>query len=57
MKTRQSKRERDKKKHSQCGEDFVLDRIVMDDMTDSAFGLDEIVVIQHIDLIDHAEAD
>ena len=39
MKTRQSNRERDKKKYNPYGENFVVDRIVLDDVTDSIVDL------------------
>ena len=55
--TRQSKRVKNKKKYNSYGENFVVDRIVLDDVTDSIVGLDEIVVSQDIDLINDTETD
>ena len=55
--TRQSKRGKNKKKYNSYGENFVVDRIVLDDVTDSIVGLDEIVVSQDIDLINDTETD
>ena len=57
METRQSRRGRNKKKYNPYVEDFVVDRIVLDDVADSVVGLDEIVVSQNVDLIDDTETD
>ena len=46
METRQSKRGRDKRKYKPYGEDFVVVRILMDDVTDSIVVLDEIMIPQ-----------
>ena len=43
MKTRQGMRGRNKKKYNSHGEDFVVDRIVLDDVADSIVGVDEIM--------------
>ena len=51
METRHSKRGRYKKKCNPYGEDYVVDRIVLDDATDSVVGLNDIVVSQDIDLL------
>ena len=51
METRQSKKGRDKKKYNPYGEDFVIDRIVLSDMTESLEGLDEVAVPREIDLV------
>ena len=51
MKTRQSKKGRNKKRYNSYGEDFVLDRIVLSDMMESLVGLDEVVVPQDIYLV------
>ena len=50
MDTRQSKRGRDKKIHNQFEEDFVVDRIVLDKVTETLVGLDEIMISQDIEL-------
>ena len=57
METRQSKRGSDKRKYKPYGEDFVVVRIVMDDVTDSIVVFDEIMIPQDIDLVDDTEAD
>ena len=57
METRQSKRRKSKKKYSPCGEDIVIDRIVLSDMMDSLLGLDEVVVPQEIELVNDTEQD
>ena len=57
METRQSKRGSNKRKYKQYGEDFVVVRIVMDDVTDSIVVFDEIMIQHDIDLVDDTEAD
>ena len=51
MKTRQSKKGKNKKKYNRFGEDFIKDRIVLSDMMESLMGLDEITVPTEIDLV------
>ena len=53
MDTRQSKRGRDKKIHNH----FVVDRIVLDKVTESLVGLDEIMISQDIELFEDTETD
>ena len=53
MDTRQSKRGRDKKIHNH----FVVDRIVLDKVTESLKGLDEIMISQDIELFEDTETD
>ena len=48
---------KNKKKYNPYGEDFVVDRIVLSDATDSIVGLDEIVAPQEIDRFDDTEQD
>ena len=55
--TCQSKRRKGKKKYNPYGEDFVIDRIVLSDMMDSLVGLDEVLVLQKIDLVNDTERD
>ena len=57
MKTRQSKRGKNKKKYNPYGEDFVIDRIVVSDMMDSLGGLDEVAVLEEIDLVNDMDQD
>ena len=57
METRQCNSERNNKKYIPYGEDFVVDKTVLDDVTDLIVGLDEIVVSQNMDLIDDTETD
>ena len=52
-----SKKRRNKKKYNPYSESFVVDRIVLDDVTDSKVGLDEVMVRQDIDLFDDTETD
>ena len=49
MEMRQSKMEMDKTKYNPYGEDFVVDRIVLEEVSDPIVVLDEIVVSQDID--------
>ena len=44
MEMRHGKRGGDKKEYNPLSEDFVVDTIVLDDVTDSVVGLDKIVV-------------
>ena len=57
METRQSKMGRNKKKINPHGEEIVVNRIVLDDVTDSKVGLDDTAVLQDIDLIADTETD
>ena len=57
LETRQSKRGSDKWKYNPYGEDFAVDGIVMDDVTDSKVLLREKIVSQDIDLVDDTETD
>ena len=57
MKTRQSKKGRNKKKPNPYGEDFVIDRIVLSDMTESLVGLDEVAVPKEVDLVNDMDQD
>ena len=51
METRQSKKERNKKKYNPYGEDFVIDRMDLSNMMDSLVGLDEVAVPREMDLV------
>ena len=57
METRQCKKGRDKKKYNPYGEDFVIDRIVLNDMMESLLGLDEVAVPREIDLVNDMDQD
>ena len=57
METRQGKLRRNKKKYNPYGEDFVVDRIVLNNVADSIVGPDKIVVSQEIDLINKTDQD
>ena len=52
---RQSKRGKDKKNKNPYGEYFVVDKMVLDDITDLVVGLDEIMISQDIGLVDDTE--
>ena len=49
METRQSKKGRNKTKYNPYGEDFVIDRIVLNDMMESLVGLDEVDLVNDMD--------
>ena len=55
MDARQSKRGIDKKKKNPYGEYFVVDKLVLDDITDLVVGLDEIMISHDIGLVDDTE--
>ena len=57
METRQSKIGKNKEKYNPYGEDFVIDRIVLNDMMGSLVGLDEVLVPQKINLVNDTEQD
>ena len=57
METRQSKKEKNKKKYNPYGEDFVIDRIVLSEMMESLVGLDEVAVPREIDLVNDMDQD
>ena len=57
METRQSKREKNKKKYNPYGEDFVVDRIAVSDVMDSLVGLDEVAMLEEIDLVNDMDQD
>ena len=50
METRQSKKGRSKKNYNPSGEDFVIDRIILNDMMNSLVGLDVVAVPKEIDM-------
>ena len=50
METRQSKKGRSKKNYNPSGEDFVIDRIILNDMMNSLVGLDVMAVPKEIDM-------
>ena len=45
------------KKYNPYGEDFVIDRIVLNDMMESLLGLDEVAVPREIDLVNDMDQD
>ena len=57
MEMRKIKRGRAKKRNNPCGDDFVVDRIALDDITDSVLSLNQIMVLQDFDLVDDTETD
>ena len=57
METLQGKKGRNKKNYKPYGEDFVVDRIVLNNVADSIVGHNEIVVSQEIDLINDIDQD
>ena len=57
IKTRQSKKGIEKKHYNPYGEDFVVDKIALDEIADSLMGLNKIMVSQGIDFFDHTEMD
>ena len=57
LETQQGKRGRNKKKYNSYSVDFVVDRIILDDVAVSIVGVDEIRVSQEIDLINDEEQD
>ena len=54
---RQSKRGGNKKNCNTYGEDFVVDRVALDDITVSVVGLNEIMASHDSDLVDDTETD
>ena len=57
MKTRHSKRGKNKKKYNPYGQYFVVDRIIVSDVMDSLVGLDEVTSLEEIDLVNDMDQD
>ena len=57
MESRQSKKRKNKKKYNRYGEDFIINRIVLNDMMESLVELDEVAVPREIDLVNDMDQD